>query len=400
MNKLRTTPAKASHSSETGRVADMKANGKRSFWAIVLISLITAVASATALAAVTIELRVTPSEVGKPITVRALVNSNGDPVPALDAEDFTVKIGDRQAPLTGDVVAVPPSQDTEQRLTLMFVMDFTATIREAGALEPLQHATSAFVQQLSPGDVAGIIKFNNRQGSQVVLPFTEIVDAATTAQTFDPVIYAPYDGSGTPLFDAIKLAVDTFNSPEAESLPPGPKAIIVTADGEDSDSTAINIEVALDARDSRTPIFTIGLGDVNENSEWLTNLKALSELSGGTYNDATVDPNTAIDAAYAEVSASLANEYVLTLDTGVTDCGLYPLTVDIGDVGSKEGIFRLHRGCTDLSDPGLGDGGGGDRTDIDTDTDTERKGGGGALTPLGLIAGLSLLALRRRLRVA
>ena len=375
MNKLRTTPAKASHSSETGRVADMKANGKRSFWAIVLISLITAVASGTALAAVTIELRVTPSEVGNPITVRALVNSNGDPVPALDAEDFTVKIGDRQAPLTGDVVAVPPSQDTEQRLTLMFVMDFTATIRDAGALVPLQDATSAFVRQLTIGDVAGIIKFNSTQGPQVILPFTEITDPLSTI--FDSKILESYEGNGTPLFDAIKLAIDTFEKPGME-LPPGPKAIIVTADGEDSPpSDASRLAVAQAARDNNTPVFTIGLGDVNTNSEWLNNLQQLAELSGGTYNDATTSPETAIDQAYGAVSAALKNEYVLSFNTGVTDCKTYPFTVEIEGLGSQTGVFT-HRGCP------TADGG--------------SSGGGGSFGPLGLIAGLSLVGLRRRLR--
>ena len=281
------------------------------------------------------------------IKISVIVTSDGDPVPTLGAEDFTVKIGDQKVPLAGDFVAVPPSQDSGQRLSLMLVMDFTESIRNAGALEPLQNATSAFVKQLSPGDVAGIIKFNNRQGSRVVLPFTEIVDPVTTAATFDPVIYAPYDGGGTPLFDAIQLAVDTFKEPGVE-LPPGPKAIIVTADGEDSDSDAQRLAVAQAARDNKTPIFTIGLGDVNDDSEWLNNLQQLAALSGGTYNDATVNPETAIEEAYGAVSASLKNQYVLTFDYEFDDCSVLPLTIEIEGVGSKTTTFLP---CTDEGTP-------------------------------------------------
>ena len=378
MNEWRTTPTKTLPPCGAGGVHDTKANGKRSLWAVALISLITAVASATAVAAAKIDLRVTPSEVGKPITVRVLVSSNGDPVPDLTADDFSVRVQDRDAPLTGDLVVAPPSEDLGQRLSLMFVMDFTKTIRDTNALEPLQDATSAFVKNLSPGDFAGIIKFNSTQGPQVLLPFTEIVDAATTASTFDPVIYAPYDGVGTPLFDAIQLAVDTFEDPGV-GLPPGPKAIVVTADGEDAPpSEASRLAVVQEARDNNFPIFTIGLGDVNDNSEWLNNMEQLAELSGGTYNDATVSPETAIDQAYAAVSASLKNEYVLSFDTGVTDCRTYPFTIEIEGVGTQTGAFA-HRGC-------VPSGGG-----------SSSGGGGGAFGPLGLIAGLSLLALRRRL---
>ena len=373
MNRLRSTPIKVPNSSEMNRVYGAQATGKRSFWSMILIGLITAVASATVLADATIDLRVTPSEVGNPITVRVLVSSNGDPVPDLTADDFSVRVQDRDAPLTSDLIATPPSEDLGQRLSLMFVMDFTETIRDAGALVPLQEATSAFVKQLAPGDFAGIIKFNFTRGPEVLLPLTEITDPLSTM--FDSVIFADYTGGGTPLFDAIQLAVDTFENPEVE-LPPGPRAIIVTADGEDTFSEASRLAVAQAARDNNFPIFTIGLGEVNDNSEWLNNLEQLAQLSGGTYNDATENPETAIEQAYAAVSAALKNEYLLSFETGVTDCQTYPFTVEIEGVGSQEGQFT-HRGCPPPTSSGS-------------------SGGGGAFGPLGLIAGLSLLALRQR----
>ncbi|MGM0672645.1 MAG: hypothetical protein ACQETY_11175 [Pseudomonadota bacterium] len=83
-----------------------------------------------------------------------------------------------------------------------------------------------------------------------------------------------------------------------------------------------------------------------------------------------------MEQAYSALSGLLQSEYILTLDTGVNNCEEQDLTVEVNGI-EAETTFS-HTGC-------LPDGG---------------SGGGGSLGLLELLAGLSLLALRRRLGFA
>ncbi len=348
-------------------------------WAMV-ISMVVALLATTAFAAsLQIEqLRVTAEQVGEPVKVRVIVTEDGNPVSGLAAEDFSLRLG--QEDMGNLAVSVPATEDATQRLSLVFVMDFTQTMRDSGALEPLQNATSQFVKSLTPGDFAAIVKFNGTLGASVELGFTEIMEGDNFSH-FDDVIYRKYGGSFTNLFDAILLAVNEFSETDA-NLPAGPRAIIVGADGEEDGSSEVATArgtVVDAANQNNISIYTIGLGDVNdpENTEWLNNMLQLADGTGGEYFDATADPKSKVDEAYAVVADNLSNEYVITFDSGISDCEVYKFTLKIADA---EKDFQLqHRGCIP---PATGSGG----------------GGGGAFGPLGLIAGLSLLAMRRRLR--
>jgi hypothetical protein len=204
-------------------------------------------------------------------------------------------------------------------------------------------------------------------------------------------------GTGTAVFDAIKKALDEFAEVLAtDSFPPGPKAIILISDGVEKDSTFSNRQLLRDlASELGVTVFTIGVGQVSDTSAEISPasgediLRSLADITGGTY-DFTSD-GTGIQEIYEAFEDLLLNEYVLSFDYGIAACQEYTIQVAVDGYG--EATKTVESSQASCGGGGSSDGGG------STDGGGGSSGGGGAFGPLGLITGLSLLALRRRLRV-
>src|SRR5262245_54124638 len=98
---------------------------------------------------------------------------NGDPVTGLPPSAFTVRIDGNDVAIGS--VTPPSGDDPNQHVSVVFVMDYTSSVLDV-ARDAMETAVNEFIDQMNPGDMAAIIKFNNDAGANVIASFTEIDD--------------------------------------------------------------------------------------------------------------------------------------------------------------------------------------------------------------------------------
>jgi VWFA-related protein len=366
-----------------------------------------------------VKLRVEARPITDPINVFVTVTNGNDsetPVAGLDDTDFTVLVDGVE--VVSPTFSLSPIQDAEQQVSIVFAMDYSTSTTEAQPA--MEQAVLTFLGAMEVGDYAAIIKFNetNTQRVAVLQPFT-MIDNASGSSALEGAVKTPYLGSGSPVVDAIEAAVQQFVSPPVP-LPAGPKVVILVSDGGDNTSVFTGGPVVTAALNQGISVFTVGVGPLDElvSERGLTGRQLLQEFAfqtGGQYYEAPDDQ--AIEDAYNTIATLLQNEYLLTFESNITDCNVHVVEVRVTGFDPATSTFTRCNppstsptptptpppegdvGGTPLpppSDDGNGGGGGGGGTP----DGSGGGGGGGAFGPLGLIAGLSLLALRRRLLVA
>lgn len=353
----------------------------RIIWSAVVVWLMIAVVPGTAGASTT--LRVEARPVSDPIKAYVTVTgADGRPVSNLTAADFTLLVDG--VAVSSPTFSQPPSQDPDQRVSVVFVMDYSGSVVNV-ALDALQQSILSFINAMHPGDYAAIVKFNalNPSKASVVQPFTEI-DGGTGNSMLVSAVMAPYPdvttGSGTNLFDGVKLAADQF-SLAAATLPKGPKAIVVASDGEENASTVSGSSAVDLANQLGVSIFTIGVGTVKDGTP-LQILQEFASRTGGQYIPAPTDGQ--ISDAYATITHLLNNEYVLTFTSSITDCSAH--TIEVRIAGQAAPVTATFTRCTAPAEPPDDGGSGG--------------GGGGSTGFLEIIACVALLGVARRRRLS
>src|SRR5688572_23235944 len=288
-----------------------------------------------------VELRVEGRPASAPIQAYVKVTDvNGDPVPNLDAGDFTILIDGEPIVIAGGDLTLPPSLDPDQRVSVVFAMDYSASVVNQFEAE-MQAAVIAFIEEMVDGDQAAIVKFNatNPAGASVVVPFTEIDDGGANDDALIAGVQAEYPGNGTNMTDALLVALEHLNM-QASTLPPGPKAVILIGDGSNSDGTATVEDVIAQANADSIPIFTIGIGEF----EGPGRTAALTDLgleTGGAFFPApTVED---IENAYVTVGELLNNEYFISIANGLTDCAAHELEVTVN--GETASAVFTRRTC-------------------------------------------------------
>jgi VWFA-related protein len=349
--------------------------------ATIFASLAVALWASHATAAVSVRVEAQP--VADPIRVSVSVtDSSGAPVTGLAASDFTLQVDGTTVPSPS--FSLPPSQDGSRRVSVVFAMDMSQSVQST-ALQAMQDALTEFINAMHDGDYAAVVKFNNTNPDKasVVQSFTAIDNGAGDTALISAV-NAPYNGSGSNIFDGVALSIEQFKTPSV-SLPAGPKAVLLVSDGRDNASTTTLDAVITSANQQHIPVFTIGVGDVATNGGEKT-LKDLAAGTGGTYLAAPT--SSQISDAYQQISTMLNNEYLLTFSSSITDCNTHKLTTQVTGQTSVDTNFQR---CT-ASGGGGGGGGSGDGG----------GGGGGGATGLveTLLLGTGFLALRRRRRRA
>ncbi len=268
-----------------------------------------------------VDLRVEAAPDPQPIEAFVTVtDALGNPVGQLTAPAFTVMLDG--AAVTPSGFTLPPAQDPNQKVSVVFVMDYSGSVQNA-ALTAMQNAVISFINAMRVGDFAAIVKFNfsNNDKASVVKDFTEIDGAAGTSALTSAVM-APYPGSGTNLLDGVNKAVNQFQTPSVQ-LPPGPKAVILISDGAENSSAIGEEHVVQNALDNSVPIFTVGVGSVRAGL-----MTRLAVETGGVYLPAPSDSEIA--AAYTNISNRLKNEYLLSIpSSSITDCGNHTLQVSV-----------------------------------------------------------------------
>ena len=367
----------------------LPASLRRSMRLVLSASLVAGLATTTAIADVTI--RVAAQPVTNPIHVYVKVDSEEE----LGPENFSVRVlspnsdelADLGNPSQGNF-SLPPALHEKQKVSVMFTMDYSNSTREQQSF--MQDGASEFIKAMTKGDYAGVIKFNYEDKTDITAEIPNI--QVLTDPPFIPIddenplltgpISMTFDGSGSPIVGAIAKAVKQFQNHKED----GRKAIILVSDGGDNQLQAPGdaSQVVRDANELEVSIFSIGVGNTSQlapNRGNVTGEKLLTEFAlqtYGSYFDAK--DNEKIVEKYLEVADLLQNEYQLIFPYAVEECKTYDIEVSVEEFNFSDTV-RVSSRCT-------------------SSTGGSSSGGGGAFGPLGLIAGLSLLALRRRLTMA
>lgn len=191
-------------------------------------------------------------------------------------------------------------------------------------------AAQAYVDQMRPGDKAGLLTFNTKVTYRQVITS----DRTLLIQTIDTL-----DARGdTTMFDALTRAAQILQDVS------GRKAIIVLTDGLDNRSKHTADEVIQAIGTGGLSISTIGLGDpsklgINSGLDEAT-LKSLAARAGGVYGYAS-DPSGLI-GLYEQYGRTLQSEYSITYVTSssLRDGLSRALTVSVDGSTSTQGSYN------------------------------------------------------------
>ena len=191
-------------------------------------------------------------------------------------------------------------------LTTLLVMDVSGSMYDAGKLTAAKAAAQAYIEQMRPGDQAGLLTFNTQV--TYLQPLTTDRDALIQAIN-------SLDARGdTTMFDALDQAANILQAV------PGRKAIIVLTDGLDNRSKSNADQVIQSIGAGGLSISTIGLGDpsklgINSGLDESA-LQSLAARAGGVYGYAN-DPE-ALRGLYDKYGRALQSEYSITYTTTAT----------------------------------------------------------------------------------
>jgi VWFA-related protein len=226
---------------------------------------------------------------------------------------------------------------TEAPMTVVIVLEYSDLFWEF-MWQTLQ-AVYGFVQSMKPEDWVAIMAYDLKP--EVILDFTRNKNATLNALN---QLRAPAF-TETNLFDAVSDAVQRMQDVK------GKKAILLVSSGIDTFSRTRYDEVLKAVRGSDTPIYAIGTGqavrmwydsrgymDSSQSIKFLqadNQLRSFAKLSGGRSYFPRFDGE--FPSIYADIAASLRNEYVLAYrSTNTARDGKYrKIKVELVDLAGK-----------------------------------------------------------------
>ena len=184
-------------------------------------------------------------------------------------------------------------------LTTLLVIDISGSMNVNGKLDSAKAAAKSYVDQMRPGDQAGLITFDTHVNyvQKLTQDHTALSSAIDNLKT----------GSDTAMYNALITAEEALKDVQ------GRKAIITLTDGLDNRSTHNAKDVIAAIGSSGLSISTIGLGDPTTKSlQGLdqSSLTSLAQQAGGSYSAAS-DPKS-LTNLYQLYGRSLQSEYALT----------------------------------------------------------------------------------------
>lgn len=215
-------------------------------------------------------------------------------------------------------------------LTTLLVMDVSGSMFDAGKLIAAKASAKAYVDQMRPGDQAGLLTFN-----------TEVTYLQMVTTDRDALIRAidSLDARGdTAMYDALVQSAQILKDL------PGRKAIIVLTDGLDNLSKHTADEVIQAIGAGGLSISTIGLGDLSQSgsNSGLDQpaLQSLAARAGGVYG--YVNDPQALTGLYEQYGRALQSEYSLTYTSSSTlrDGLNRILEVSLGGSASTQGAYN------------------------------------------------------------
>lgn len=225
----------------------------------------------------------------------SVTNAAGEPV---GVDPSTIQISENgQAMQAANVGG--GSQGGVGPLTTMLVMDVSGSMDKNGKIDGAKTAAKAYVDQMRPGDQAGLMVYNTKV--TYVQPLTQ--DHAVLNQAIDGI----KTGGDTAMYDALIAAEEALKDVT------GRKAIIAVTDGLDNRSSHKPDDVVAGVSQHSLSISTIGLGDATSKAQTgldETALKSLATQAGGAYSFAG-DPQ-GLAALFQAYGRTLQSEYAIT----------------------------------------------------------------------------------------
>jgi Ca-activated chloride channel homolog len=215
-------------------------------------------------------------------------------------------------------------------LTVLLVMDVSGSMNNWGKLDGAKSAAMAFIDQMRPGDQAGLLAFNTQVN--YVQPLTS--DHAALIQAMQG-LRAEND---TAMYDALVQAAGIMQGFS------GRKALLVLTDGMDNRSTHTPEDVINAISPEGLSISIIGLGDVTQPGSLYyldeNALKSLSSQAGGLFSLAS-SPDS-LKGIYEQYSQVLQSEYKFTYTSpaSLRDGIRRSLTVRLGSGSQVEASYN------------------------------------------------------------
>ena len=244
----------------------------------------------------------------------SVTDSNGEPM-AVDPG---------QIQISENGVVMQPDQVSGSgdigKLTTLLVMDVSGSMNNAGKLSAAKAAAQAYVDQMRPGDQAGLVTFNTK--------VTYVQSITTDHTALSEAIKGLRAENDTAMFDALSQANQILQDY------PGRKAILLLTDGLDNQSKQTFDQVIQTIDTSGLSISTIGLGDPDNAGPYFgldePALKSLAEQAGGVYSYASNQAD--LSRLFTLYGRALQSEYRITYTTPSTlrDGLSRNLTVSLG----------------------------------------------------------------------
>jgi len=263
-----------------------------------LLALLLSPSTLTAFAQSDTQVRITQVDNSKfpNVTVYVSVtNTAGEPV---GIDPATIQIQENGQAMT-PVEVSGGGQGQADPLTTMLVIDISGSMDKNGKLAAAKEAAKVYVNQMRPGDQAGLITYDTQV--YTVQPVTTDTAALTSA------IDGLQTGSDTAMYDAL---IEAEKALEGVS---GRKAILVMTDGLDNKSHSTADDVVTSIGPSGLSISAIGFGDAGMTGQTgldEANLKSLSEKAGGLYSFAA--DAQSLSSLYQQYGRNLQSEYAIT----------------------------------------------------------------------------------------
>ncbi len=252
-------------------------------------------------------------------------------ISAVDAQGNPVAVDPSRLVLmeNGEVIPLDQIQGVGEvgPLTTLLVMDLSGSMNSGDKLDAAKAAAREYVNQMRPGDQAGLLTFNTR--TNYVQPITADHQALLNA------IDGMTARDNTAMYDALLEAVDILEEVG------GRKAIIVLTDGLDNVSQATPDQIIAQIGPAGLSISTIGLGEPNQGPGALTALdedalQSLASQAGGVYGFA--EDEDSLRRLYQTYAIAMQSEYVVTYTSpsALRDGVNRSLSVSLAAVGGAE----------------------------------------------------------------
>jgi Mg-chelatase subunit ChlD len=175
-----------------------------------------------------------------------ILDKKGEPAKELPQADIVI-YEDGQ-----EVHRIKPKLLREVPSTAMLVLDTSGSMDRQNKLAEAQRAAGVFAERLDPRTACGLVLFHHQ-------PYFDLAPSSDRSKMLEAVRDAQSAG-GTACFDAVKTALEKLGDvPKAQR-----QALVVMTDGRDVNSKAKLDEVIELARQSETPVHTIGLGEAGK----------------------------------------------------------------------------------------------------------------------------------------